>query len=376
MSWPPVTVRQTPRMGTDPVGLSALDRSRLDQARAEFEAEVIYLNTATLGLPPRRAWLALQAVLEDWRRGTADPVDYDASVSRARVSYAGLVGVAPAAVAMGPQVSMFAGLIAASLPPGAEVLTAVGDFTSILFPFYAQASRGVRVRDVPLEQLADAVTAATTLVSVSAVQSADGRIADLDSIESACTATDTQVLLDTTQAVGWLPIQAGRFAYTVCSGYKWLLAPRGTAFFTVHPEAVDDVLPHHAGWYAGEDRWSSIYGAPMRLAEDARRFDLSPAWHSWVAAAPALDLLTEVGPAALHANAVGLADRFREATGLPSGDSAIVSVRADELVPDLMRSAGIVGSVRAGRLRLSFHVSTSEGDADRAANALAGHLRP
>jgi selenocysteine lyase/cysteine desulfurase len=32
--------------------------------------------------------------------------------------------------------------------------------------------------------------------------------------------------------------------------------------------------------------------------------------------------------------------------------------------------------VRAGRLRLSFHVSTGEEDVDRAAEVLAGHLRP
>ncbi|MDQ3475313.1 MAG: aminotransferase V, partial [Actinomycetota bacterium] len=77
-----------------------------------------------------------------------------------------------------------------------------------------------------------------------------------------------------------------------------------------------------------------------------------------------------------HTHGLGLAERFRSATGLPSSDSAIVSVLADDLVPDLMSAAGIVGSERAGRLRLSFHVSTSEQDTDRAAAVLAGHLRP
>ncbi len=38
---------------------------------------------------------------------------------------------------------VFAGLIAANLPHGSEVLTATGDFTSILFPFYAQSGRGI-----------------------------------------------------------------------------------------------------------------------------------------------------------------------------------------------------------------------------------------
>jgi hypothetical protein len=34
-------------------------------ARAEFDAEVTYLDTATMGLPPRRSWLALRQALAD-----------------------------------------------------------------------------------------------------------------------------------------------------------------------------------------------------------------------------------------------------------------------------------------------------------------------
>jgi selenocysteine lyase/cysteine desulfurase len=98
-------------------------------------------------------------------------------------------------------------------------------------------------------------------------------------------------LLDTTQAVGWLPVDASRFAHTARGGYKWLLSPRGTAYFTISPALIGELTPHYAGWYAGDDPWSSIYGGPLRLASDARRFDVSPAWHAWVAAAPALRLL-------------------------------------------------------------------------------------
>ena len=57
-----------------------------------------------------------------------------------------------------------------------------------------------------------------------------------------------------------------RFDYTACAGYKWLLAPRGTAYFTLRPEHRDSLLPHGAGWYAGDDVPASYYGAPLRLA--------------------------------------------------------------------------------------------------------------
>lgn len=350
--------------------------SRLAAARAEFDPAVVYLNTASLGLPPRRSLTALQDVLAQWSAGRASPPDYDAPLNAARATYAALVGVDRSAVAVGSQVSVFAGLVAAALPDHSEVLTVAGEFTSIVFTFLAQAGRGVRVWEVPLEHLADAVQADTTLVAVSAVQSGDGRLADLDALTTACAATGTRVLLDTTQAVGWLPVDAARFAYTVGGGYKWLLAPRGTCFFTVSAALADGLIPHTAGWYAGADPWSSIYGSPLRLADDARRFDVSPVWHSWVAQAPALDLLAEVGPAVLHAHALRLANRFRAGVGLAPGDSAIVSVAVRDGAAEAMAGGEVVGSMRAGRLRLAFHVSTCEQDVDSAVEVLRDHVQP
>jgi selenocysteine lyase/cysteine desulfurase len=347
----------------------------IEQARAHFQSPAGYLNTATLGLPPDDSWQALQSALSDWRSGVADPHAYDRSLEAARLTYAGLVGVEVGSVAVGSQVSPLVGLVAASLPDGSEVLTAEGDFTSALFPFYAQEQRGVVVRAVPLEAIADEVRASTSLVSVSAVQSADGRLADLDALEQACAATGTRVLLDTTQAIGWLPVDASRFAYTVCGGYKWLLTPRGTAYLTVQADLLDALVPHAAGWFAGEDPWTSIYGAPLRLATSARRFDVSPVWHSWVAAAPALDFIATIGLPAVHAHSVTLANRCRELLGSTASDSAIVSVAVAETAAAALRSAGVAGAMRGGRLRLSFHLCNDQRDVDLVTAALQGHLR-
>lgn len=364
------------RLPSGPTVLTPEAQARLEVAVAEFDSEVTYLNTATLGLPPRRSWDALQAALQAWRAGRVDAVAYDVSVDAARAAYARLVGVEPSAVATGSQVSALVGLIASNLPPGSEVLTASMDFTSVLFPFHAQAVRGVVVREAPLDSLAEAVEASTSLVAVSAVQSANGRLADLDALVPACAATGTRVLVDVTHAAGWLPIDASRFAYTVCAGYKWLLSPRGTAYLTVQPDLVDELIPHAAGWYAGAEPWESVYGSPIRLASDARRFDVSPAWHAWVGAAPALELLIEVGVPTLHAHALRLANRFCAGAGLPESDSAIVSALGEGEVATLMQHAGIVGAERNGRLRLSFHLSTTADDVDHAVEVLAGRLRP
>ena len=76
---------------------------------------------------------AVQQALATWQAGRAHAPDYDRPVAAARAAYAALVGVRPSDVAIGSTVSPFAGLVAAALPDGSELLTASGEFTSVLF---------------------------------------------------------------------------------------------------------------------------------------------------------------------------------------------------------------------------------------------------
>jgi selenocysteine lyase/cysteine desulfurase len=169
--------------------------------------------------------------------------------------------------------------------------------------------------------------------------------------------------------VGWLPFHADRFDFVSCATYKWLLSPRGSAFGVVRPERIGMLRPLYAGWYAGDDPWTSIYGPPLRLAKDARRLDISPAWLVWAGTVPALDLLAEVGIAAIHRHDLALANALRGRLGLPPADSAIVSVAAEGGL-ERLRAARIKASVRAGAVRLSFHLHNTEADVDAVARAL------
>jgi selenocysteine lyase/cysteine desulfurase len=345
----------------------------LQSAQKEFEPDGVYVNTASVGLPPRRVADALGDAIETWRRGRAEAAGYDELVDRARRQFANLVGTRPDRVAIGNQVSPFSALVANALPDGARVLAAEEDFTSVLFPFLAHADRGVSVQAVPLAGLVDAIRPGVDLVAVSAVQSADGRLVPggLDALASAAERHGCLSYVDATQAVGWLPFEADRFDFVSCAAYKWLLSPRGTAFGVVRPERLPMLRPLYAGWYAGDDPWTSIYGPPLRLAPDARRLDVSPAWLAWAGTVPALDFLAEVGIAAIHRHDLTLANALRARLGMPPGDSAIVTV-ATEGGLERLRGAGIRASVRAGAVRLSFHLHNTETDVEAVARALGG----
>lgn len=339
----------------------------VDAARSLFHPAGVYLNSATAGLIPDPAVTAMSTALEAGRLGTGDPADFDLPLEAARRDFARLAQVAPEMVAVGNQVSVFVAMVAAALPDGAEILVAEGEFTSVTFPFAAQ--QRFTLREVPLDELANQITGSTTLVAVSAVQSADGRVADLEALSQACKATDTWSLIDGTQAYGWFPLSAAEFDFTVCGAYKWLLCPRGTAFCTIRPEIAGRIKPIAAGWYAGADRWNSIYGLPLRLATTARRFDISPAWYCWAATAPAVGLLADIGVPELNAHAVGLANDFRSRLGMCQANSAIVAV---DIEPGDRRisEAGIVAATRAGRLRVGFHLYNTSDDVDAVATAL------
>lgn len=343
----------------------------LREAQPLWDARPGWLDTASFGLPPRPAWEELQAALDEWRQGLCSWHGWDESTHRARAAFARLVHADPSHVAVGSTVSGLLSLVAAALPSGTRVLVPEMEFTSNLFPWLVHEDRGVTVRAVPLDELADAVDSRTDLVAYSLVQSASGAVAAHQAIVAAARDHDALVCVDATQACGWLPFDAREVDVVACSAYKWLMAPRGVAFGYFREDVWDLLRPLQAGWYAGDDAHDSYYGTPLRLAKSARRFDISPAWFSFVGAAPALETLERVGVDAVYEHNVALANRFRSGLGLPPGDSAIVSVDVPD-AEEKLRAAGVRTGVRAGRVRASFHLYTTDRDVDTALEALSG----
>lgn len=341
--------------------------------RAEFAPKNTFLNTASSGLLPARTVTALQeAALIRAEGRPLDPLFDDVEMSRA--AFARLAGVPVTRVAAGASVSTHSGLVAASLPPGAEVLTAEDDFTSVVNPFHTRGD--LKVRMVPLERLADSVRPGTALVAVSAAQSADGRIADLPALREAARNHGARTYVDFSQAAGWLPVDAQSYDYTVSTTFKWLLGPHGAAFLVV-PEDFGDLKPVLAGWVAGEVPWDSCYGPVAELAHSARRFDISPALFTYAGTRRSLELLEGLGVDAVRTHDLALADRFRTGLAdlghapLPAPGSPIVSVpRLGGRQPELS-AAGIEVSNRAGNLRASFHLYNTATDVDRILDALS-----
>lgn len=310
---------------------------------AVFDVEPGYLNTASIGVPPRHVADAVSAAHERWRRGQDTSSTFDDAVETSREAWGRLIGVPASSVACGVTVSQFASLVARSLPVGAKVFVEPGEFTSVTLPFVAAGCQIVSTVDE------------ADLVAVSLVQSADGRIADLEALR----ASGKPVLLDVSQAAGWMPLSLAWADFVVGVGYKWLMAPKGAAWLAVRPDRMDFLAPVAANWYSTEEN----YGTTLVLRSDARRFDLSPTWFAHVGAAVVLPWLASLDLEAVRAHNVTLTDRLLTGLGLPPSGSAIVSVGAPPV-------EGVVSSVRAGRTRFACHLYNTIEDVDRVLKAL------
>lgn len=334
-----------------------------------FDVSPGYLDTAAIGLPLVREADILIDTITRWRSGVLQVTDFDADVVAARSAWAQLVGVSSSDVATGASVSQLVGLVAASVPDGTKVLTVDNEFTSMTFPFAAQRNRGIAVTETTPASLFSQLRQ-HDLVAVSAVQSADGAVIDLDELGAAAKAAGAQVLIDVSQAAGWQPLQLHWADFVVGAAYKWLLAPRGAAWMAVRRDVLADVVPQVANWSAADDIWSGLYGLPLRLTANARRLDHSPVWFSHRGAAVSLPWLAGLDLTAVREHCVGLADATLAGLDLAPRDSAIISLDIAAEAAQRLLQAGAVLSTRAGRIRLSFHLYNTMEDVQLVLSAL------
>ena len=314
----------------------------------EFDVPDGYLNTASIGIPSR----AVAAAVDGGGRrtgapGAAQPADHDPAVEAGRAGFAALAGVPVDRVAVGASVSSLVGLVAAAVPDGGRVLVAAGEFTSVTWPFAVHAGRGVDGHRVRARDEWASGPAEFDVVAVSVVQSADGRLADLDALRAARAARhpggarrDPGARLAAADArLGRR--RGGRGLQVAAQPARRGVARRAPG---LRPGAA-----LHAGWYAGENPWTSVYGLPLRLA--ARRAGSTPRRSGLPRRRRGRAALARRPGPRRGAGALRRARRLRARAelGMAPAGSAIVARPDRPGAGERLAAAGVVSSVRAGR---------------------------
>ncbi len=371
-----------------------------------------YLNSAFMGPLPR---VVEQAGI-DALAARASPLgmsaqDFFDPAERVRSLCAQLVHADPERIAFVPTASYATAIVARNFQPkrGQNVVMLGELFPSNVYAWRNWRADEVEMRMVPApdapwtsgsrgrsraslwnDALIHAIDGQTALVAVEPAHWTDGTLFDLERIGRRCREVGAIFVVDATQVVGAMPVDAQRIQADalVVHCYKSMLANYGLGF-VVLGERYLNASPLEESWLmrSGSENFARLVDYEDRYAPGMRRFDTSlranPMLINMLEAA--CKLLIEWQPARVREYLLKIERNSVERMRSLGFEVADEGERAANLFgvklpagldPEVCRSQlakrKIYVSVRGSAVRVSPHVYNDEGDLELLADALAG----
>lgn len=368
-----------------------------------LDPDRVWINASHQGPLPDVA-AAATAEMVRWKQRPqhmSTPAPFTEVPERLRAALAGVIGAAPASVALANSASYGLHVVANGLGLGAgdEVIVAANDFPSDILPWQNLADLGVVVRRVrpagrvlTVDEVGAAITARTRVVCLTWVHSLSGQVIDLDAIGERCRSDDIVFVVNGSQGVGGLPIDVRERPIDALAsvGFKYLCGPYGTGLLWLGDRLVDRLRPSKLYWLsaltADDLARPHLDLTDLELARGAARHDVfgTANFFNFAALAASVELISDIGVEEIHRHNVGLADRLVERLdphryevqdrGPEGRRSAIVFVRPlTESLDDFgarLSAGGIDVAKRAGMARFSPHLYNDVTDIDRVIAAL------
>ncbi len=163
----------------------------------------------------------------------------------------------------------------------------------------------IRSRDgvhIDIDELLDAIDDSTRLVSTSHVLFRSAFIMPARAITEKAHRVGAQVLFNGYHSVGVIPVDVGGWNvdYYIGGVLKWLCGGPGGVFMYVRPDLLPSLNPKVTGWFASKSPFAfDVEGLDLR--EDAYRLmNGTPGIASLHAIQPGVDIIAEVGVAAIR----------------------------------------------------------------------------
>lgn len=262
---------------------------------------------------------------------------------------------------------------------GDNVVIPKDEFPSNRLPWFAQAERGVEVREVDIRAKADPETSLinamddkTRILAVSSVQYNDGFALRLEKLGAACQAQEVTFFVDAIQHLGALPmdVEALHIDCLAADAHKWMLGPEGIAISHCREPLRSCLQLLQVGWHMYDNPW--VFDRPdWSPSSSARRFEAgTPNTLGQVGLNASLTLLLETGmqkvSKAILANTAALTAGLLSLPGVTisspcetARQSGIVSFKTKNQdlreVFGRIKRAGVDCALRGGSIRLSPH---------------------
>ena len=257
----------------------------VNQVREEFPIlkESIYLNVGTVGISPQSVVdRVLESIAYFEVRGHLVWGECESGMNESRKRMAQFLGASPKEIALTRNATDGTNLTINGLDwrKGDEILLSDHEHPSMLFPWtYLQQKGDIilkrfgisRDSSETVENVRSAITPKTRLLATSHVTSQHGVRVPIEEITTICREHGILTHIDGAQATGQFPIPVQKIGCDFYTGniHKWLLGPKGTGFYYVRQERLDEVKPTWVG--AGTGHFSDQDG--LTPIDQASRFE-------------------------------------------------------------------------------------------------------
>ena len=361
-----------------------------------------YLNCAYMSpLSKRVEGAGVQGIARKSVPTRITPADFFSESQRVRELFGELVNAPAERIAIIPAASYGLATVAKNmdLATGQNIVVAVGQFPSNVYPWRGFVARDVELRTVSPPtgsnrgegwnaRLLEAIDASTGLIALPHVHWTDGTLFDLKAIGEKAQAVGAALIIDGTQSVGALPFDVERLKpdALIVAGYKTLLGPYGLGY-AYYGERFEDGTPLEDNWVArhGSENFSRLIDYQDAYAPGAVRFDVGERSNPILLpmGMVALESLLRWQPARIQAYCRELMGGTIESL-LEAGYKVeneryrahhLFGVRLPEgvLVAEIgerLEAHNVVVSVRGDAVRVSPNVYNDEGDAEALLSAL------
>jgi len=245
---------------------------------------------------------ALALSLADKSDGPAGDARQEAMVGRLRARIARDWGCPVADIGFASSVAEGVAMLAESLDwrEGDEVALADIEYPSLAAPFAMRP--GVRLRVAEgYAGLHAVIGPRTRVIAASSVSFLNAECSDLQRLRALADSVGAMLVLDHTQAAGWMPIEAGIADFSFAACYKWLLGLSGIAIAHWNRARQPGWRPASAGWYSMAAQGRPDWNAPFAVSDTAMGFCRGNPSHAGVYALDhALDYAARRTPVAAH----------------------------------------------------------------------------
>lgn len=251
-----------------------------------------------------------------------------------------------------------------ALGEGDHVVTTAIEHNSLLRPLnWLAHNRGIRLDVVPCDAagrvdpaaIANRLTASTRMVAVSHASNVTGAVQDVTAIGELLGDSETLLLCDAAQTLGYLPIdmQAARIDMLAAPGHKGAWGPLGTGMLALSEKAAGQIEPTIFGGTGSISQQLDMpTGMPGMLEAGNLNVTAIAGWEAGLSELANRDFTASVG------EQQRLATRLREATSQLAGVRAITG--GDLPIVSLVFDAIDVGTV-ASLLDTEFGIEVRSG---------------